>query len=88
MAEKQCALWEDELKDLQAQVAGIRAWIKNDVNVEEIQKRVNILEYLLGKLERNLTPRAPDAPKSAPVCTCSMDDGIHEWNCALEKARR
>ena len=35
-----------------------------------------------------LTSRAPDAPKSAPVCTCSMDDGIHEWNCALEKARR
>ena len=35
-----------------------------------------------------LTQRTPDAPKSAPVCTCSMDDGIHEWNCALEKARR
>jgi hypothetical protein len=32
--------------------------------------------------------RAADAPKSAPVCTCSMDDGIHEWNCALESARR
>lgn len=32
--------------------------------------------------------REPDTPKSAPVCTCSMDDGIHEWNCALETARR
>ena len=43
------------------------------------------------EIERRLSAqqmREPDAPKSAPVCTCSMDDGIHEWNCALETARR
>ena len=43
---------------------------------------------LVPKYAVRPTKRAPDAPKSAPVCTCSMDDGIHEWNCALEKARR
>lgn len=25
---------------------------------------------------------------TVPPCTCSMDDGIHEWNCAVEVARR
>ena len=28
------------------------------------------------------------APKRASVCTCSLDDGIHEWNCALNTAHR
>lgn len=88
MPERYCVVSEDELKDIKAQIAGIQAWIRNDANIEEIQKRVNVLEYLLQKLERKLTQLAPDAPKYAPVCTCSMDDGIHEWNCALEKARR
>jgi hypothetical protein len=36
----------------------------------------------------SLTQRAADAPKAAAICTCSMDDGIHEWNCALNTARR
>ena len=43
------------------------------------------------EIERRLSAqqkREPDVPKYPPVCTCSMDDGIHEWNCALEKARR
>lgn len=44
--------------------------------------------FVIELPQRKLTKRPPDAPKSAPVCTCSMDDGIHEWNCALEKARR
>lgn len=22
------------------------------------------------------------------VCTCSFDDGMHEWNCAIEKHKR
>lgn len=25
---------------------------------------------------------------TVPPCTCSMEDGIHEWNCAVEVARR
>lgn len=54
MTEKKCTLWEDELKDLQAQVAGIEAFIKNDANIEEIQKRVNVLQYLLEKLAKKL----------------------------------
>ena len=38
--------------------------------------------------ESRLTQRAADAPKAAAICTCSMDDGIHEWNCALNTAHR
>jgi len=70
-----------------------REWYFKILEWEEEDERLNInyftavvLAEHLAKL--GLTQRAPDAPKSAPVCTCSMDDGIHEWNCALEKARR
>ena len=29
------------------------------------------------------------AAQHMPIpCTCSMDDGVHEWNCAIEKANR
>ncbi len=76
---------EDTVKDMARQVACIQAVLRNDADVEKISMYANVLASILDRL---LTSRAPDAPKSAPVCTCSMDDGIHEWNCALEKARR
>ena len=45
-------------------------------------------DYPVDDCDEAQQSRAADAPKSAPVCTCSMDDGIHEWNCVLESARR
>ena len=72
-----------------------REWYFKILEWEEKDKRLNInyftavvLAEHLANHDGGLTKRPPDAPKSAPVCTCSMDDGIHEWNCALEKARR
>ena len=76
---------EDTIKDMARQVACIQAVLRNDADVEKISMYANVLASILDRL---LTSREPDAPKSAPVCTCSMDDGIHEWNCALETARR
>jgi len=60
MGRKYCTIDEDELKELMEKVAGIKAWIRNDANIEEIQKRVNVLEYLLQKIERKLTNRVFD----------------------------
>lgn len=47
-----------------------------------VQKLLKLLS------ECSLTMRAADAPKAAVICTCSMEDGIHEWNCALNTAHR
>ena len=51
MPEKKYTLYEDELKDLKAQVAAIQVFINNGENIEEIKKRANILVYLLNKIE-------------------------------------
>lgn len=49
-------------------------------NHSEFVKRVKAIERANKSVQRT-TP-------TAPPCTCSMDDGIHEWNCAVEVARR
>ena len=66
----------------------ISQWAEADDRLRLTGMDIVVLAEYLAKEECGLTPREPDAPKSAPVCTCSMDDGIHEWNCALETARR
>jgi len=36
-----------------------------------------------------LTKRAADLRHSRRIpCTCGMDDGLHEWNCAIRRASR
>ena len=80
MTQKYCTIDEDELKELMAKVAGIQAWIRNDANIEEIQKRVNVLEYLLQRIERKLTKRAPDSPKPF-VNHCKPVNGVHAPFC-------
>ena len=63
----------------------------HDYRSDAVNCHPDINEIPDDQLESRLAAqqkREPDVPKSAPVCTCSMDDGIHEWNCALETARR
>lgn len=33
-------------------------------------------------------PHRSTASRARPPCTCSFDDGMHEWNCAITKAAR
>ena len=54
MPYKKYVIDEDELKDLKEQVASIEAFLRNDQNIEEIRKRVIILNYLLDKIEQKL----------------------------------
>ena len=36
-----------------------------------------------------LTKRVPDALSAPRIpCTCGQDDGLHEWDCAISRARR
>ena len=88
MTQKYCTIDEDELKELMAKVAGIQAWIRNDANIGEIQKRVNVLEYLLQKLERKLTQRIPDAANICRIVNHVYVDGICAECGSIEPPRR
>lgn len=44
---------------------------------------------IVAKVEAHLTQRPPDVRSARRVpCTCGMDDGLHEWDCAISRARR
>jgi DNA modification methylase len=69
---------------------------RNFIGIEKEQKYFEIASRRIAQAPQPLftepprqpTQRAADAPKRAPICTCSLDDGIHEWNCALNTAHR
>ena len=54
MPYKKYVIDEDELKDIKSQVASIEAFLKNGQNIEEIKKRLVILNYLIDKIEKKL----------------------------------
>lgn len=77
---------EDTVKDMLSQVASIQAVLRNDADAERISKYAIVLASIL---ERLLTKRPPDARSALRVpCTCGQDDGLHEWDCAISRARR
>lgn len=47
-----------------------------------------LVSDLLRNYELAPNKRVQRTTPTVPPCTCSMDDGIHEWNCAVEVARR
>ena len=45
--------------------------------------------FVIELPQRKLTKRSPDARSALRVpCTCGQDDGLHEWDCAISRARR
>ncbi|HMN00716.1 MAG TPA: hypothetical protein PKC99_17055 [Anaerolineales bacterium] len=44
---------------------------------------------IVAQVEAHLTKRATDLRSARRVpCTCGMDDGLHEWDCAISRANR
>ena len=45
--------------------------------------------FVIELPQRKLTKRPPDVRSARRFpCTCGMDDGLHEWDCAISRARR
>ena len=55
----------------------------------EIQDWLEFAKGVVERIEAHLTKRAPDALSAPRIpCTCGQDDGLHEWDCAISRARR
>lgn len=74
---------EDVIELLEA-VKGFRVNDELPFGTVDYMQIDSAIEFL-----RRLTKRSPDARSALRVpCTCGQDDGLHEWDCAISRARR